>query len=119
MDFANGLVQLVAVRAEHGGPLVNQEIKTLREHMPHVDTRVAAIFRQNRPIIPQGNTIIEQDDEVFFIAAKENIRSVMSEMRNVDKPYKRIIIAGGGNIGEGLAASVENKYRTKLLEVKP
>ncbi len=119
MDFANGLVQLVAVRAEHGGPLVNQEIKTLREHMPHVDTRVAAIFRQNRPIIPQGNTIIEQDDEVFFIAAKENIRSVMSEMRKVDKPYKRIIIAGGGNIGERLAASVENKYRTKLLEVNP
>jgi len=119
MDFAKGLVQLVAVRAEHGGPLVNQEIKTLREHMPHVDTRVAAIFRQNRPIIPQGNTIIEQDDEVFFIAAKENIRSVMSEMRKVDKPYKRIIIAGGGNIGERLAASVENKYRTKLLEVNP
>lgn len=119
MDFANGLVQLVAVRAEYGGPLVNQEIKTLREHMPHVDTRVAAIFRQNRPIIPQGNTVIEQDDEVFFIAAKENIRSVMSEMRKVDKPYKRIIIAGGGNIGERLAASIENKYRTKLLEVNP
>ena len=74
MDFAHGLVQLVAVRAEHGGPLVNQEIRTLREHMPNVDTRVAAIFRQNRPIIPQGNTIIERDDEVFFIAARENIR---------------------------------------------
>tara|TARA_R110000772_G_scaffold26389_8_gene68078 strand:+ start:1874 stop:3247 length:1374 start_codon:yes stop_codon:yes gene_type:complete len=117
MDFANGLVQLVAVRAEHGGPLINQEIRTLREHMPNVDTRVAAIFRQNRPIIPQGDTIIERDDEVFFIAAKENIRSVMSEMRKVDNPYKRIIIAGGGNIGERLAASIEKKYRTKLLEV--
>ena len=117
MDFAHGLVQLVAVRAEHGGPLVNQEIRTLREHMPNVDTRVAAIFRQNRPIIPQGNTIIERDDEVFFIAARENIRSVMSEMRKVDNPYKRIIIAGGGNIGERLAASIESKYRTKLLEV--
>ena len=117
MDFANGLVQLVAVKAEGGGPLINQEIRTLREHMPHVDTRVAAIFRQNRPIIPQGNTIIEQDDEVFFIAAKENIRSVMSEMREVDNPYKRIIIAGGGNIGARLALTIEKNYRTKLLEV--
>jgi trk system potassium uptake protein TrkA len=117
MDFANGLVQLVAVQAEYGGPLVNQEIRTLREHMPHIETRVAAIFRQNRPIIPQGDTVIEQDDEVFFIAAKENIRSVMSEMRKVDNPYKRIIIAGGGNIGERLAASIEKKYRTKILEV--
>ncbi len=117
MDFADGRVQLVAVQAEADGPLVNQEIRTLREHMPNVDTRVAAIFRQNRPIIPQGTTIIERDDEVFFIAAKENIRSVMSEMRKVDKPYKRVIIAGGGNIGERLAASIEKHYRTKLLEI--
>ena len=117
LDFANGLVQLVAVKAENGGPLINQELKTLREHMPHIDTRVAAIFRKDRAIIPQGNTIIERDDEVFFIAAKENIRSVMSEMREVDSPYKRIIIAGGGNIGERLATSIETKYRTKILEV--
>ncbi len=117
MDFAEGLVQLVAVQAEQGGPLINQEIKTLREHMPSIDTRVAAIFRKNRPIIPQGDTVIERDDEVFFIAAKENIRSVMSEMRKVDKPYKRIIIAGGGNIGERLAAAIEKQYRTKILEV--
>jgi len=117
MDFAKGLVQLVAVRAENGGPLINQEIRTLREHMPHVDTRVAAIFRQNRPIIPQGDTIIERDDEVFFIAAKENIRLVMSEMREADNPYKRVIIAGGGDIGERLASSIEKKYRTKLLEI--
>ena len=117
LDFAKGLVQLVAVKAEDGGPLINQEIKTLREHMPHVDTRVAAIFRKDRPIIPQGDTVIERDDEVFFIAAKENIRSVMSEMREVDSPYKRIIIAGGGNIGERLAAAIEKKYRTKILEI--
>lgn len=117
MDFADGMVQLVAVQAEEGGPLINQEIRTLREHMPHIDTRVAAIFRQNRPIIPQGNTTIERDDEVFFIAAKDNIRSVMSEMRKVDNPYKRIIIAGGGNIGERLASSIEKQYRTKLLEI--
>jgi trk system potassium uptake protein TrkA len=117
MDFAEGRVQLVAVQAEEGGPLINQELRTLREHMPNVDTRVAAIFRQNRPIIPQGNTIIERNDEVFFIAARENIRTVMSEMRKVDEPYKRIIIAGGGNIGERLAASIEKQYRTKLLEI--
>ncbi|MEX2365295.1 MAG: Trk system potassium transporter TrkA [Pseudohongiellaceae bacterium] len=117
LDFAHGLVQLVAVRAYYGGPLVNQEISYLREHMPAVDTRVAAIFRRNRPITPQGNTVIEADDEVFFIAAKDDIRAVMSELRKVDKPYKRIMIAGGGNIGERLAESLEGKCRTKLIEI--
>ncbi|MGD8938337.1 MAG: Trk system potassium transporter TrkA, partial [Gammaproteobacteria bacterium] len=68
LDFADGKVQLVAVRAYYGGPLVGHELKTLREHMPGIDTRVAAIFRRGNPIIPEGNTIIEADDEVFFIA---------------------------------------------------
>jgi len=117
LDFADGHVQLVGVKATRGGPLVNQEIAQLREHMPNIDTRVAAIFRQNRPIMPEGTTIIEEGDEVFFIAAKEDIRDVMSELRKVDKPYKKIMIAGGGNIGERLAASLEKNYRTKIIEM--
>jgi trk system potassium uptake protein TrkA len=95
---------------------VNQEISFLREHMPNVDTRVAAIFRKNRPIIPQGDTVIEVDDEIFFIAARQDIKAVISELRKVDKPYKRIMIAGGGNIGERLALSLESKYHTKIIE---
>ena len=117
LEFANGKILLVAVRAELGGPLVGHEIRYLREHMPNIDTRVAAIFRQNRPILPQGNTVIEADDEVFFIAARDHIGAVMSELRKVDKPYKRIMIAGGGNIGERLAKAVEDSYRIKLIEL--
>ena len=119
LDFANGKVQLVAVKAYYGGPLVGQELRYLRQHMPNVDTRVAAIFRQNRAITPEGTTIIEADDEVFFIAAKENIRAVMGELRRLDQGYKRIIIAGGGNIGERLAESIETRYQVKLIEKNP
>ena len=96
IDFAEGKAQLVAVKAYYGGPLIGQQLRQLREHMPNVDTRVAAIFRRDRPITPRGDTIIEADDEVFFIAAKANIRAVMSEMRRLDESYKRIVIAGGG-----------------------
>ncbi|GAB5452973.1 MAG: Trk system potassium transporter TrkA [Halioglobus sp.] len=116
LDFADGLVQLVAVRAYYGGPMVGHELGEIRKHMPRVDTRVAAIFRQDRPIIPEGNTVIEADDEVFFIAAKENIRAVTSELRRVDKPYKRVVIAGGGNIGATLAQNIEDSYQVKLIE---
>lgn len=118
LDFAAGKIQLVAVRAELGGPLVGHEIRYLRERMPaNIDTRVAAIFRQNRAILPEGTTVIEANDEVFFIAAREHIPFVMSELRKVDKPYKRIMIAGGGNIGERLAKAVESTCRTKIIEV--
>ena len=116
LDFADGKVQLVAVKAYYGGPLVGQEIRLLRQHMPSVDTRVAAIFRKDRPIIPEGSTVIEADDEVFFVAATKDIRACMSELRRMDKPYKRLMIAGGGNIGMRLAESVENRYQVKIIE---
>ncbi|GHD34651.1 potassium transporter inner membrane associated protein [Halioglobus pacificus] len=116
LDFADGRVQLVAVRAYYGGPIVGQALQEIRKHMPKVDTRVAAIFRQDRPIIPEGDTVVEVDDEVFFIAARENIRAVMAELRKIDKPYKRVMIAGGGNIGATLAQSLENDYQVKVIE---
>lgn len=116
LDFADGVVQLVAVKAYYGGPLVGQELSFLREHMPSVDTRVAAIYRRDRAITPEGSTIIEADDEVFFIAAKADIRAVMGELRRMETQYKRIIIAGGGNIGFRLARNLEANYGVKVIE---
>ncbi|MDX1252723.1 MAG: Trk system potassium transporter TrkA [Gammaproteobacteria bacterium] len=116
LDFAHGKVQLVGVRAYYGGPLVGRELRELRQHMPGIQTRVAAIFRRDAPIPPEGNTVIEADDEVFFIAAKKDIRAVMSELRRLDQPYKRIMIAGGGNIGRRLALALEGDYQVKVVE---
>lgn len=116
LDFANGKVRLVAVRALTGGSLVGNELKALREHMPGIQTRVAAIFRKGKPIIPKGDTIIEVDDEVFFITARKNTRAVMAELRKLEKPVKRVIIAGGGNIGKRLAKALENDYQIKLID---
>src|SRR5699024_8890753 len=88
----------------------------LKQHMTSVDTRVAAIYRRNRAIVPTGHTIIEVDDEIFFIAAKNHIRAVMSELGRVETHYKRIIIAGGGNVGYRLALELEQRYTVKVIE---
>jgi trk system potassium uptake protein len=118
LEFANGHAQLVAVRAVEGGALVGHEIRDLRQHLPaNVDARVAAIFRRGKPIKPEGTTIIEADDEVFFLADRANIFTVMSELRRLDtRPTKRLLIAGGGRIGRNLARSLENRYSVKVLE---
>lgn len=116
VGFAGNRVQLVAVRAVHGGPLVGNQLRQLRKHMPNVDSRVAAIFRRDRPLLPEGHTVIEADDEVFLIAARNDIRAVMSELRRLEHNYKRVVIAGGGNIGYRLARNIERRYNVKIIE---
>ncbi len=116
LDFADGRVRLVGIRALQGGPLVGQALRTLREHIPTADARVAAIYRAGRSIQPEGTTVIEDGDEVFFLAARKDIRVVMKEMRKAEAPARRVVIAGGGNIGFRLASELEDKNQVKLIE---
>lgn len=116
VEFAGGRASLVAVKAYYGGLLVGHALSALRQHIPNAETRVAAIYRRGRPIRPLGSTVIEADDEVFFIADTKHIRTVMSELQKLEANYKRIMIAGGGLIGAGLAKRLEKNHNVKLIE---
>ena len=116
LEFAGGQLSLVAVRAFEGGPLVGQPISSLNRHKPLIEARIAAIYRDEHAIIPSGSTVIEHGDEVFCLAASSHIREVMRELRRLANPIRRIMIAGGGNIGYRLARSIQHKYEVKVLE---
>ena len=113
---ADGKVRLVGVRALNGGSLVGHCLRELPQHLRKLDSRVVAIYRKGRSISPEGETVVEDGDEVFFLAASNDIRRVMSELRKQDDPVKRIVIAGGGNIGFRLAKALEKTNQVKLIE---
>jgi trk system potassium uptake protein TrkA len=116
LDFADGRVSLVAVRAYQGGPMVGRPVKDIRGHIPGIDTRIVAIFRRDGAVLPDGDTVIEAGDEVFCLAAADHIRQVMKELRRMDQPVKRVMIAGGGNIGMRLARALEGDYSVRVIE---
>ncbi len=116
LNFAEGAVQLVAVRALEKGPLVGRSLVEIRDQMPNVDARAAAIWRRGSPLVPQAETVIQESDEVFFLAAVADTRKVMKFLQRDERPYRRIIIAGGGNIGLRLASALENEYNVKVIE---
>ena len=116
LEFGDGILNLVGTKAVNGGPLIGHEISDLKKYMPNVDTRVAAIFRDGNSIIPQGNTVIEAEDEVFFIARRKDAKRVINAMRTKEDPYKFVIIAGGGKIGSSLAKRIEGNHRVKVIE---
>jgi trk system potassium uptake protein TrkA len=116
LDFAEGRVRMVSVCAVRGGLMVGREIRELHQHMPNFHARVAAIFRDGQPIVPNGSTIINHGDEVFFLASADEIKDVMSEMRKSEKSYKRLIFAGGGHVGKRVAMALEDSYNVKVIE---
>ena len=119
LDFADGRVRLVGVRARSGGLLVGQSLKALPAHLPKMELRVVAIYRDGRSVPPEGDTVIADGDEVFFLAARDDIRRAMAELRHGDTAARRILIAGGGNIGFRLAKTLEKHNQVKLIERDP
>jgi len=119
LDFADGRVRLVGVKADRDGLLVGQRIATLKEHVPNTEGRIAAIYRQGKAMLPEGDTVIQEGDEVFFIADRKDIRVFMSEMRRLEDPVRRVVIAGGGNIGVRLALALEQTNQVKIIERDP
>jgi trk system potassium uptake protein TrkA len=117
LEFAHGLVSLIAVRAVAGGPLVQHALSEIPKLVPGADMRIVAIYRQDTVLpVLDGATRIEPGDEVFVLAATEHIGTVLGALRHRAEPVKRVMVAGGGKVGLRLARQIESQYQLKLIE---
>ncbi len=119
LDFANGQIKLLVIRAEADGPLIGKRLEDIWEAMPETEAKVVAIYRNDDSITLDSNTVIDAEDEVFFLASSANAMTLTTQLRGADKPYKRVLLAGGGNIGFHLAKALESKYQVKIIEAYP
>lgn len=117
LDFANGKLRLVALKVRTDGPMIGQSIRDITAKLSqNQEIRIVAIYRNNAAIAPDGDTTFIDGDEVFFLAQTDAIISIMRKLNRLDAPYKKIFIAGGGNIGVRLAKALENDFQVKILE---
>ena len=64
--------------------------------MPETDAFIASIYRKGKPFIPSGETIIKENDEVYFISSEKNTDQIVDEFRDHEETYSRVMIVGGG-----------------------
>jgi trk system potassium uptake protein TrkA len=118
-EFADGLVRLFSVKVVADGILTGKKIKTLSSRLTDDKIRVVAIFRQGRPLVVNGEAVIDTGDEVFFVAPREQVRGVLKALNKLEEPLRRIIIAGGGHVGKRLAMALESDHHVKIIEKDP
>jgi len=116
LEFAEGRVCLIAVRASAGGALVGHTIGEFKERFPQAEMRVVALYRLDTEMEATKTTLILPGDEVFLLAASDKIRHVLAAIHNIDKPVQRVMIAGGGKVGLRLARSLVGQCEVKVIE---
>jgi len=116
LDFAEGRMRMVGVRTKQQGFLVGNPISALHQHLGNEKVRIAAIYRDGDIINIDGSTVIQEKDEVYFIAAPEDIDDLIIEFSQDHERVRSVVIAGGGKIGLKLAARLERNNHVKLIE---
>lgn len=116
LNFANGKVQLVAIRINSTSSLVGKSIHKMFAGNNSNDASIVAIYRDHESVPINEDTVINVGDEIFFVAASTHAKKVTTMLQGLDKPNRRVLIAGGGNIGSQLAQILESHFRVKLIE---
>jgi trk system potassium uptake protein TrkA len=117
LNFENGLVQLVTVRAYAGTNIVGHPIKEIQQYLPHTQMRIVSLFRDGEAIPAYGDTVIQEGDDVYFVTKKVDTKEAISAFRRRDRRYQNIMIAGGGNIGFKLAEALEEDHKVRVVEL--
>ena len=117
VEFAEGRVSVVTVRVSHGSPMAHHPIDELRDVWPDVQARVVDVLRGGRPLRGGSGTVIAPGDEVVLVVDTRHARRAVRQLREAERAVRRVMIAGGGNIGLRLARQLaEENYSVRIIE---
>lgn len=118
LEFAGNRVQLIGVRIDATCPLVHKTLESVSREYPDKVFRVVAILRGAATIIPVGTDILQNRDQLFVIAAADDIPGVIALLGKSDEKLEQIMILGGGRVGRATARLLdeEKDLAIKLID---
>ncbi len=119
LDFIDGQARLAVVRTLPEGPMVGRTLSDLPNLVEGAACRLVAIYRHGQVIMPEGTTLVEDGDEIFFLAARLDLPRVIRAFHPTKAAYDQVMLVGGGNIGKQLAERLAAHHRVKIIDVDP
>lgn len=119
--FADDRVMLMGTLLEENCPVVNTPLRQLTELFPDLKVVIAGVVRNGKLFIPRGDDQLQVGDQAYFIAANEYVRRSLDIFGHEQKPARRVIILGAGNIGMFVARELEKlggSVRVKIIEYR-
>jgi trk system potassium uptake protein TrkA len=119
IPLADGLAHMVGVICEEKCPILYTPLGQLANLFPDLSFEIVAILRNNKPIIPDETDQLEVGDEVYFVVDTKHLQRTMVAFGHDEERARRIVVAGGGNIGTVLVDLIKEKRRgiqVKIIE---
>ena len=114
-DYLGGNLQMVGCRVQTRASVCGETVQHFEKQFQAL--RVLAILRRERLLIPKEDDHLEKDDEIFFMALRENTPEIMQLLGYEARPNKSVFVIGGGHIGYNVCRNLESMgYRPKVLE---
>lgn len=119
VSFADGAISVVGVSCEEDCPVVDTPLKQLTELFPDLPAVVVAVVRNGTLFVPHGGDQLLAGDDAYFVAPNDQVERTLKIFGHEEEQARRVIIAGGGNIGQYVASRLEEMHgatRIKLIE---
>ena len=116
-SFADGRIRMLGFVIDPGAAVVGKSLIALRAMEPEFKVLITAMGRDEKFIVPAGDTVIENGDYLFAVTDAARVRELLRFFGRDTEPPRRIIIIGGGNTGVMLAEGIEKMgLSVKLIE---
>ncbi len=118
-EFEEGKLIMVGVSLLKLAPFVGKAVKEAAQIFPELNFMPIALKRTGtqRTLIPRGDTIFKQGDQVYFITTKEGVDELYKLTGKKNEEIKNVMILGGSKVGSKAARDLcANKFNVKLVE---
>lgn len=118
-EFEEGALIMVGVSLPKGAPFVGKMVKEAAKIFPELHFMPIAIQRTGTQytLIPRGDTVFKEEDQVYFITLKEGVDELYKLTGKEKKEIKNVMILGGSKVGTKTARDLcAKKFNVKLFE---
>ncbi|HLT79276.1 MAG TPA: Trk system potassium transporter TrkA [Ferrovibrio sp.] len=117
IPFAADRLRLIGVRLADECPVLNTPLRQLTELFPDLSVNVCGIVRDGNLTVPGADDHLEAGDEIYFVALTDHVQRGMRLFGHEEREARRVVIAGGGNIGLFLAKEIEAAQSSVILKI--
>lgn len=116
IEFDNGKLTVFGISLSENSSLINKTVRESADLNPNLSFKPLALHRDDLTLIVNGETVLKENDIVYFISLKDSIPNIINLCGKNNFKIKDVMIIGGSRIGINTAELLENDFRVTLVE---